>query len=105
MSSLHRDVQLVDLNGRPITPDDQGDAATWPAWTDNWRWELSDPDELAALEAAEIERQCDLRDAPEFSAADRQDFADWLSQADDDAPVRRQVSPIELSMLAAHGAI
>jgi hypothetical protein len=93
-------VTLVDIHSRPINPP----AATWPAWTDNHYWEVSD-DERAALEAAEVERLTDLHDAPAVLAADRDDFAAWLSQADDDAPVRRQVSPIELSMLAAHGAI
>ena len=90
-------VILVDLDGRPTTPDDQGDAATWPAWTDNHYWEPGSG--------------CD--DAP--TAAERADFESWLAQADDaagppadeefDFPRRRQVSPIKLSMLAAHGAI
>jgi hypothetical protein len=57
-------VTLVDIQGRPITAYDQGDAATWPAWTDNWRWEITDEGERAELEQAEVERQADLADAP-----------------------------------------
>jgi hypothetical protein len=75
-------ITLVDLDGRPIDADDCGDASQWPAWTDNFFWEVSD-DERAALEAAELDRLCDIVDSPD----------------------PRQVSPIELSMLAAGMAI
>ena len=62
-------VTLVDaLTGRPITADDQGDAAAWPASNDvdGWFWEVAD-DERAALEAAEVERITDVLDAPPLS--------------------------------------
>ena len=91
-------VILVDIDGRPITPDDQGDAATWPAWTDNHYWEPGSGED----------------DEP--TAAERADFEAWLAQAEAsevpvdqeeawDFPRRRQVSPAEISQLAAHGAI
>jgi hypothetical protein len=102
MQSLPQ-VTLVDaLTGRPITPDDRGDAAAWPASNDvdGWHWEPGSAED----------------DAP--TAAERADFESWLEQTDaagppadevddfePDFPRRRQVSPIELSMLAAHGAI
>jgi hypothetical protein len=54
------------------------DPAEWPAWTDNWFWEVAD-DERAALEAAEVERIRDVLDAPPLS----------------------QVSPDELAMMGA----
>ena len=96
MASVPKDVELVDLDGRPITPDDQGDAATWPAWTDNHYWEPGSGQD----------------DAP--TAEERAEFESWLAAVDDadgppaddfDFPRRRQVSPIELAQLAAHGAI
>jgi hypothetical protein len=65
MSSLPQ-VVLVDIHGNPCVADDQGDAATWPAWTDNHYWEVAD-DECAALEAAEVERIRDVLDAPPVS--------------------------------------
>jgi hypothetical protein len=51
----------VDIHGKTINTDDQGDAAAWPESNDvdGWFWEV-EPDERAALEAAEIERQADL---------------------------------------------
>jgi hypothetical protein len=67
-------VTLVDIHGRPIVADDQGDAASWPAWTDNHYWEVAD-DERAALEAAEVERIRDVLDAPPLS---RPSFSQWL---------------------------
>jgi hypothetical protein len=94
-------VRLVDIHGREITPADQGDAVTWPAWTDNHYWEVAD-DERAALEAAEVERLTDLHDAPpdpwptaeemaEYDAEEehraarewfdrRESFGDWLAR-------------------------
>ena len=57
-------VILVDIDGRPITPDDQGDAATWPAWTDNHYWEPGSGED----------------DEP--TAAERADFAAYLAQAE-----------------------
>jgi hypothetical protein len=62
MQSLPQ-VNLVDITGRPIVADDQGEAAAWPSWTDNHYWEVAD-DERAALEAAEVERIRDVLDAP-----------------------------------------
>jgi hypothetical protein len=55
----------------------------WSAYWDLWHWELSDPTEVAELERAELERCQDLVDAPPLS----------------------QVSPTELSMMAAHGCV
>jgi hypothetical protein len=90
MSSVHHDVHLVDTEGfdvpvgeKDLPPHDPTDPACWPAWTDNFFWEISDPTEVAELERLALEAECDRRDAPPLS----------------------QVSPIELSMLAAHGAI
>jgi hypothetical protein len=79
MSSVPQ-VPLVDIDGRPITGD--LDASQWPAWTDNFYWEV-EPNEVVALEVAEVERIQDILDALD----------------------RRQVSPVELSMLAAGMAI
>ena len=99
MQSLPQ-IQLVDIHGRPITPDDQGDASAWPAsnLVDGWHWEPGSAED----------------DEP--TAAERADFESWLAQAEAsevpidqeeawDFPRRRQVSPIELAQLAAHGAI
>ena len=59
MSSVHRDVQLVDLNGNPISADDQDDAATWPAsnLVDGWHREPGSAldDEPPAAERADFE--------------------------------------------------
>jgi hypothetical protein len=67
---------------RENDPVDPIDPAAWPAWTDDWRWVPTEP-----------------ADAPETSEVSDQ-VEDW-----GDIPPRRQVSPIELSMLAAHGCI
>jgi hypothetical protein len=93
-------VILVDIDGNPLTPGDQGDAASWPASNDvdGWHWEPGSGQD----------------DAP--TAAERADFEAWLSQAAAsevpmdqeetwDFPRRRQASPIELAQLAAHGCI
>jgi hypothetical protein len=96
-------------------------------WEDPDTWEISDPDERDALEAAELERITDLADAPtpgeerwltlmwsglppiaggapEYTDADRRDFEAWLDQVDDYPPAD-QVSPEELAQLAAHGCV
>jgi len=117
MRHSNAQVTLVDIQGRPITADDQGDAATWPQsnLADGWHWEVSE-DERAALEAAEVERITDLHDAPpdpwptaeemaEVEAeaeADRREqvFERWIS-----ANLRQQVSEEEISQLMSHGAI
>jgi hypothetical protein len=59
-------VTLVDITGRPIAADDQGDAAAWPAsnLADGWYWEVAD-DERAAIDAEVLEAECDRRDAPD----------------------------------------
>ena len=69
-------VTLVDIHGNPInTP-----AASWPEWTDATRWTITpEPDDAPAVAEEPAE--------------------EW------DFPPRRQVSPIELSMLAAHGCV
>jgi hypothetical protein len=71
MSSVHHDVHPVDPT----------DAAHWPAWTDNWHWEISDPCEVAELRRLALEAEIDRRDAP-------------------DVPLN-QISPDELAMAAA----
>jgi hypothetical protein len=92
---------MVPLVEKATDPEpDPSDRRNWPAWTDNYFWEVDDA-ERAALEAAEIERQCDLHDAPPLSAADRDDFHAWLDQLDAGYPPRDQVSPEELSMMSA----
>ena len=87
MQSLPQ-IQLVDIHGRPITPDDQGDASAWPASNDvdGWHWEPGSGQD----------------DAP--TAAERADFESWLASLDD-APDRRQISDDELAVLAAGMAI
>jgi hypothetical protein len=65
---------------RPVEPTGP---ETWSAYWDLYTWELSDPTEAAELGRLAVEAETDRRDAPPLS----------------------QVSPIELSMLAAHGAI
>jgi hypothetical protein len=99
MQSLPQ-VQLVDIDGTPISADDQGDAASWPASNDvdGWYWEPGSGQD----------------DAP--TAAERADFEAWLASAavsevpiDQeeawDFPRRRQVSLAEISQLAAHGCV
>jgi hypothetical protein len=75
MQSLPQ-VTLVDIHGNPIN----APAASWPEWTDATRWVPTEPGD----------------DAP--AVADDQ-AEEW------DSPPRRQVSPIELAMLAAHGCV
>jgi hypothetical protein len=124
-------IQLVDIHGNPISADDQGDATTWPAWTDNFFWEVSD-DERAALETAEFDRLCDIVDAPQPSSGERawlelmqegaalppvsggapepfepsaEDWADYHAYSEELDRRRRQSSDVELSMLSAGLAI
>jgi hypothetical protein len=60
-------------------------AASWPAWTDDDRWELGPDDAPTPWPTAE--------EIAEYEAETR------------DIPPRRQVSPIELSQIAAHGCV
>jgi hypothetical protein len=72
-------VRLVDIHGREITPDDQGNAATWPVSNDvdGWEWVISDA-EIRALLAEVLDR---------------------------DAPPLSQVSPDELAMMSGGLAV
>jgi hypothetical protein len=76
MSHSTPQVTLVDIHGTPITPP----AASWPAWTDATRWVPTEPAD----------------DAP---AVAEESAEEW------DFPPRRQVSPAEISQLAAHGCV
>jgi hypothetical protein len=114
-------VTLVDIQGNPASADDQGDAATWPAWTDNWHWEVED-DERAAIEAEAFEAECDRRDAPPEPWPTAEEMAEVEAEAGrHDAPrldgedlwrelmsaghQASQVSDEELGQLAGHGCI
>jgi hypothetical protein len=123
-------ITCVDLDGHqtPVTelwsgPSegiDPTDPAAWPAWTDNWYWE-TDAADVAALEAEERERLADLCDAPdaawhrmmaesipaisggapfEPSPEDWEDYRRAFDEID-----RRQVSDVELAMMAAGLAV
>jgi hypothetical protein len=86
MSDSTPQVVLVDITGRPIVADDQGNAATWPQsnLADGWHWEVSE-DERAALEAAEVERLTDLHDAPPDpwpTAEEMAEYDRWQEQAE-----------------------
>jgi hypothetical protein len=134
MNSLHHEVHLVDAEGFDVpvaekdnVPHDPTDPAEWPAWTDNWFYEVSDPAEREALEQAAFDEECDRRDmvddscrwhammasglppiaggAPEYTDADRSDLEAWLDQVDRDYPPANQVSDAELAQLAAHGCV
>jgi hypothetical protein len=104
-------IERAEFNPEP----DPADPAEWPAWTDNWRWSLgSEPGdshwhEMMAEGSTPVATE-------EPTAADKADLDDWLAQIDaaappDDQPEewcfppRRQVSPIELAQLSAHGCI
>ena len=135
MPSLSDGITLVEIDGSPtpawakgLPPHDPHDASQWTESIeiDAIHYEVSDPDERAALEAAEVERIQDILDAPQPSAGE----AIWaqlmiegsLPAVSGGAPVepfeptaedwaeyhrvfdeidRRQVSDVELSMLAA----
>jgi hypothetical protein len=135
---LPNNVHLVDVNGydvpvgeKDLPPHDPTDAANWPAWTDNFYWEV-EPDEHAALEAAEVERITDILDAPQPSpgeaiwaqlmiegslssvsggspdaepyqptAEDWADYHGWSEDLDRRRPPLDQVSDDELAMMAA----
>ena len=56
MSSVHHETKPVE----PTAPFDPWDSPYW----DVWHYEVSDPAERAALEAAAIAEECDRRDAP-----------------------------------------
>jgi hypothetical protein len=77
----------VDIHGydvptgeKDLPPHDPTDASQWPAWTDNWYWEVSD-DERAALEAAAIAEECDRRDAVDPVPGDR-----WITLMTEASP-------------------
>jgi hypothetical protein len=82
-------VHLVDVDGCdvPLTerfegPEpDAGDPAEWPAWTDDWYWEV-DPDEVAELHALELERVEALADGPHPSVGE----AIWAQMAEGSLP-------------------
>jgi hypothetical protein len=57
MSSVHHETKPVE----PTAPFDPWDSPYW----DVWHYEVSDPAERAALEAAAIAEECDRRDAPD----------------------------------------
>jgi hypothetical protein len=100
MQSLPQ-IQLVDIHGRPITTDDQGDAATWPRTyeTDCVHYELP-PAEMIELEAAALEAETDRHDAPSPGEAR------WLSLMwSGSLPPAATPTDDELAQLAAHGAI
>jgi hypothetical protein len=56
-------VTLVNPDGTPCVPLDPSDPASWPSWCDNHYWEISDPDEVAELQALEHDRLEELADA------------------------------------------
>ena len=99
MQSLPQ-IQLVDIHGRPITPDDQGDASAWPAsnLVDGWHWEPGE-DDRAALEAEALEAETARHDAADSDSQ-------WnRMMAEQSLPPANQISPDELAQLVAHGAI
>ena len=124
MSDSTPQVVLVDITGRPIVADDQGNAATWPQsnLADGWHWEVSE-DERAALEAAEVERLTDLHDAPPDPWPTAEEMAEveaeaarhdaprlsgeelWLSLMWTSLPPLSQVSPDELAMMSGGLAV
>lgn len=141
MASLSDGITLVEIDGSPtptwlkgLPAHDPTDASQWAESIeiDAIHYEVSDPDERAALERAAIEAECDRRDAVdppaaddrfgwltfvvgdlppisggapepfEPSPADWEDYARWSEDLDSR---RRQVSDEELAQLAAHGRI
>jgi hypothetical protein len=85
--SLHHETTPVEPSG----PED------WSDYWDLYTWELSDPTEVAELEAAAIEAETDRHDAP-----DRRErvFEDWIG-----SNLRQQVSDDELAQRAAFGCV
>jgi hypothetical protein len=100
MASVHRDVHLVDPDGFdvPVTEKDAVPFDPWdsPYW-DLWHWELSDPCEVAELEAEALEAEIDRHDAPDRRG---RVFEDWIG-----SNLQQQVSDDELAQRAAFGAI
>jgi hypothetical protein len=105
MDSIPAQVTLVDPEGflvplveKSTDPEpDPTDPANWPAWTDNWFWEVSDPTEVAELEALALEAETDRYDAADSDSQ-------WARMmAEHPAPLApaNQVSPDELAMAAA----
>jgi hypothetical protein len=64
----------VPRETKPVEPAGPFDPWDSPYW-DLWHWEISDPDERAALEAAEVERLTDLHDAPPLSQVSPEEWA------------------------------
>jgi hypothetical protein len=118
----------VARESKPVEP------AGPEGWSDYWdlyTWEVSDPDERAALEAAEVERIRDVLDVPQPSAGEAiwaqliiegslpaisggspepfepspEDWADYHAWSEDLDDRRRQVSDVELSMMSAGLAV
>ena len=123
-------IERAEFNPEPDGPESWPQCVEWDAI----HYEISDPAERAALEAEALERIIDRHDAPDpwltlmvsgslpapISGGapldgDARDFEAWLDQVDDyppddqvddlDLPSRRQVSPIELSMIAGGLAV
>jgi hypothetical protein len=75
MISLPPFVTLVDVDGfavpagekdiSDVPPPDESDPADWPAWTDNWFWEPTEPE--ASGDAAELAAAA-LQDPPSLAA-------------------------------------
>jgi hypothetical protein len=70
MFKLPPAVTLVDENGSPIRELDPTDPANWPNWTDNHFWSTP-PDDVASLEADEMDRLLNDDDAPRPAEADQ----------------------------------
>jgi hypothetical protein len=137
-------ITLVDIDGHPVPTGEKGLPPHDPDDPEGWlesieidaiHYEISDPAERAALEAAHFEEVCDLADAPSpgeqrwltlmwsgplpavaggqpdicdapaWTDADRSDFESWLASVDADYLPANQVSPEELAQLAAHGCV
>ena len=60
---------------RETNPVEPAGPEGWSAYWDLYTWELSDPTEVAALEAAEVERIRDVLDAPPLSQCSPEEFA------------------------------
>lgn len=86
---------LVDLDGFavpvaekdiPHVEPDPTDPADWPAWTDDWFWETTDPADLAAADAAleDLELPPLSGGAPAYepTAEDLADYHAWSEELD-----------------------